>query len=137
MDPQSENERLEEVSENSPLIDKIASENTEKVHANNVALVPPNNHRRSDEPTELSFEKCMIHRSIICYYISLGLCLCFSNADVLLIFQFLKTMKRNTSESKSRTRWTTLKRHWTNGGNLLNQSMGSLTVIIELKRNNL
>lgn len=29
-----------------------------QTNGKNVALVQPNNHRRSDEPTELSFEKC-------------------------------------------------------------------------------
>ena len=67
MNSASENERLEEleceIDENSLLITKNANDSNdklanEKLLGNNVALVPPNNHRRSDEPAELSFEKC-------------------------------------------------------------------------------
>lgn len=45
--------------ENSRLVEEIReSPSPTSPYGKNVALVQPNNHRRSDEPTELSFEKC-------------------------------------------------------------------------------
>ena len=70
----SDDDERDETTESTRLIDEEEVQKGEKqdegepssnggttspgLNGKNIALVQPNNHRRSDEPTELSFEKC-------------------------------------------------------------------------------
>lgn len=58
-----ENNRLMEVNDDCDAgevrDDEVGSLLEPQAVGKNIAFVQPNNHRRSDEPTELSFEKCM------------------------------------------------------------------------------
>lgn len=53
-----ENSRLIELKDDP--VEEIGSSVESQPSGKNIAFVQPNNHRRSDEPTELSFEKCTL-----------------------------------------------------------------------------
>lgn len=96
-----ENSRLMELKDDDPAeeVEDIGSLAESPPSGKNIAFVQPNNHRRSDEPTELSFEKCTLEGLFVTS-------LRHPYHSKFYRFQFPKTTKKNLSASTSKTPWT-------------------------------